>query len=276
MRANLCVHCLRADVELTRDHLFPTCWLPNIPTGVNRVTVPSCARCNNEYSRHEQYVLRKLAFMLDRNQHSELQMNVIRSAFPPLARDERDRSFRQRALRKLLTDEPINPDEKPLPNFERRYQRDSILRSHRIRLLPIYRMVCKFVRGALFWKHGIYLERNYMIYQEYADEITQEIEQLFDEQPTAFISECADAEMRIFCDDSSTDGLLAVCSIRLWRQWKLYATVSFLGDPLEKGFGAEFSSTSDYVWTNLCLPYYDEETFEQDCLDYARRNPTPT
>ncbi len=59
-----CVHC-PSDSE-TMDHVFPRSWYPDTtPDDVQRWTVPSCFKCNNELSRIERNLLISLGLCLD-------------------------------------------------------------------------------------------------------------------------------------------------------------------------------------------------------------------
>ena len=61
-----CIHCREPLVKPTKDHVFPSSWYPDTtPSGLERWTVPSCARCNGESGRLEKDLLVFFACCID-------------------------------------------------------------------------------------------------------------------------------------------------------------------------------------------------------------------
>ncbi len=66
-----CVHCREGLVDKTKDHVFPGSWYPD-STGpeVQRWTVPSCRRCNEEFGEKEKELFVRLALCIDPRKHA--------------------------------------------------------------------------------------------------------------------------------------------------------------------------------------------------------------
>ena len=69
--SNQCVICLKNfndSIEgdfRTKEHVFPKSWYPeSTPNDLEKWKVPSCKRCNNEYSFYEQDLLIRLGLGL--------------------------------------------------------------------------------------------------------------------------------------------------------------------------------------------------------------------
>jgi hypothetical protein len=49
-----CVHCLKDNVELTDDHMFPKSWYPDTTAeNLEKWTIPSCLECNQRLGKLE-------------------------------------------------------------------------------------------------------------------------------------------------------------------------------------------------------------------------------
>src|SRR5258707_602015 len=61
-----CVHCLKDNVELTSDHMFPKAWYPDAtPKDLEKWQIPSCLDCNQRYGKLENDLLGRVALTLD-------------------------------------------------------------------------------------------------------------------------------------------------------------------------------------------------------------------
>lgn len=266
MALNRCVHCLRENIATTKDHLFPKSWLPSksLASPFSGITFPSCERCNNQYSKYEEYLLRMLVYQLSTTDHIELMTKIATSELGFMAKNERDKRIREALLEKRLRESKMSPSEFSedlcmLPHFSAEYSPNPNLRYQKIRLYDIYRMVCKFVRGALYTQYGIYLERGFNIVQELGD-LCELIESEFSEGYYHQLSQSDEAVLRI--QTYPARNIFALCSITIWKRWKLYATVNNDGPPEELGYFGIISPQSDYSWTNMCVPYVEFEASE--------------
>src|SRR4030065_14138 len=58
-----CIYCLKYFDSITMDHVFPKSWyLKSVPKNIEKWKVPSCARCNNIYSKLEEKLLTDISF----------------------------------------------------------------------------------------------------------------------------------------------------------------------------------------------------------------------
>src|SRR3989338_1624777 len=101
--SNQCTICLQnfndsiKDDTKTKEHVFPKSWyLKSTPNGLEKWKIPSCRKCNNEYSLYEQNLLIRLGFGLfkENEKCSEIIEKARRSIDPTYAKNERDRQKR--------------------------------------------------------------------------------------------------------------------------------------------------------------------------------------
>src|SRR4051794_2428264 len=92
-----CIHCLEYSDNMTWDHIFPQAWYPDsTPPEMEKWDAPSCALCNNEYSKIEERLLMALGLCLDPTEAASAGVGerARRSIDPKLGRDERDSRIR--------------------------------------------------------------------------------------------------------------------------------------------------------------------------------------
>ena len=91
-----CVHCLKNVEDLTRDHVFPKAWYPaNTPQNLERWTIPSCRKCNEEYGRLEEDLLFRLGMCLDPEdaKSSGIADKVLRAIDPECATTPKEKQI---------------------------------------------------------------------------------------------------------------------------------------------------------------------------------------
>lgn len=101
-----CVHCIAAEAT-TKDHLIPQSWYPeSTPKSQLKLWFPSCAECNNLYSKIEDRLLSFFGLCLDPEdaRAARLPERALRSMTPAAGRNERDQSAR-RARRSRIWNE---------------------------------------------------------------------------------------------------------------------------------------------------------------------------
>lgn len=118
-----CIYCLKYFDSITMDHVFPKSWyLKSVPKNIEKWKVPSCARCNNIYSKLEEELLTQLGLCLntDNNDEKDIQRNILRSINPEYGRNAKDIISRTKKRKKLLADISFFKEIPPygiLPNF---------------------------------------------------------------------------------------------------------------------------------------------------------------
>lgn len=99
-----CVHCLKDNVELTSDHLFPKAWYPDAaPKDLEKWQIPSCLECNQRYGKIENDLLGRVALTLDANNPASagLAEKALPAINPAGARNEGDAAARDARAKKI-------------------------------------------------------------------------------------------------------------------------------------------------------------------------------
>jgi len=118
-----CIYCLDYFDSITNDHVFPKSWyLRSVPKNIEKWKVPSCARCNNIYSKLEEELLTPLGLCMntDNNDEKDIQRNILRSITPEHGKNSKDIASRTKKRKKLLADISFFkeiPSYGILPNF---------------------------------------------------------------------------------------------------------------------------------------------------------------
>jgi hypothetical protein len=100
-----CVHCLKDDVELTSDHMFPKSWYPDTTAeNLEKWTIPSCLECNQRHGKLERDLIGRVALSLDANNPASkgLAEKALRAINPAAAKNEGDAAARDARAKKLL------------------------------------------------------------------------------------------------------------------------------------------------------------------------------
>ena len=104
-RIGKCVHCLKNNVTVTDDHVFPRSWYPeNTSTSIEKWKIPACSPCNKEHGKSEQDLLIRLGLCIDPQSPGALGIvpKALRSISPQYAADEREAQHRKAKREKLL------------------------------------------------------------------------------------------------------------------------------------------------------------------------------
>ncbi|NQY73552.1 MAG: hypothetical protein HRT90_02195 [Candidatus Margulisbacteria bacterium] len=111
-KSDKCVLCLKKCDKLTKEHLIPKSWYPDsTPSSVQRLTFPSCKKCNNEYSKIEEKLLTALSHCIDPEDEAVKGLfdKQKRSMNQSKGRDNKDANSRQNKkenFRKQLINNP--------------------------------------------------------------------------------------------------------------------------------------------------------------------------
>jgi hypothetical protein len=100
-----CVHCLKGNLELTEDHMFPKAWYPDTTAeNLEKWKIPSCLACNQRYGKIEQDLIGRVALSLDANNPASkgLAERALRAINPAAAKNEGDTAARDARAKKLL------------------------------------------------------------------------------------------------------------------------------------------------------------------------------
>jgi hypothetical protein len=100
-----CVHCLKDNVELTEDHMFPRAWYPDTTAeNLEKWKIPSCLECNQRYGKLERDLIGRVALTLDANNPASkgLAEKALRAINPSAAKNEGDALARDARAKKLL------------------------------------------------------------------------------------------------------------------------------------------------------------------------------
>jgi len=118
-----CIYCLKYFDSITMDHVFPKSWyLRSAPKNIEKWQVPSCAQCNNIYSKLEEELLTHLGLCLStkNNDEKNIRRNILRSITPEYGKNAKDVNSRTKKRKKLLADISLFteiPSYGILPNF---------------------------------------------------------------------------------------------------------------------------------------------------------------
>ncbi len=167
-RIGKCVHCLKDNVPLTDDHVFPKSWYPeNTPANIEKWTIPACLPCNNEHGKSEQDLLVRLGLCIAPQYALGVVPKALRSISSQYAKDEQDarhrKDKREKLLRQVLTGNDI-PRASMYPNLGERWGRP-LEQQHIITISAeqVRRLGEKIVRGIFYIEDGRFIEPPYVI-----------------------------------------------------------------------------------------------------------------
>ncbi len=174
-----CVHCLKKLDDVSRDHVFPKSWYPdNTPANVQRPTVPTCFRCNNNLGKLEKELFLRLAMCVDpqKAQASGINRKMLDSFGigneANLSKGEL--VARRQTLRRIIGEsKPYNPESgiKPFPSFG--FHSGYPINKQRIMPVPIElkTVALKVVKGLEFYLNNErYIEQPYKAKIYFVDE----------------------------------------------------------------------------------------------------------
>lgn len=231
-RMGKCVHCLKENIEITSDHMFPKAWYPDsTPENLEKWQIPSCLECNQRYGKLENDLIGRIALTLDsKNPASKgLAETALRAINPGVARDEGDAAARDARAKKLLAEmlmgEQVNK-KNVVPGLNERWGRP-IEQQLAIRIpeesFPA--ITEKMVRGLAYREYDEFIEPPQKISCYLAkEEGLDEVRQMLASQGKEFKREPGLVIRRADLDGGS------VYEITFWDQFKTYATVSKSGN----------------------------------------------
>ncbi len=163
-----CVHCLKYCEKPYSDHVFSRSWYPDTtPVHLEKWQIPSCEKCNQDYSKIENEILQIFGMCINPN-HTASQgvvQKAIRAISPECGKNPHDTDCRSRARVKLI--------QKVLPEKNIHYEsllpsKYSLPNSKEPCALPISvesltKMGEKFIRGITFVVDNRYFEPSYKI-----------------------------------------------------------------------------------------------------------------
>jgi hypothetical protein len=100
-----CAHCLKDNVELTDDHMFPKSWYPyTTEENLEKWTIPRCLKCNQRLGKLGRDLIARVALTLDANNPSSngLADKALRAINPAAAKNESDAAARDARAKKLV------------------------------------------------------------------------------------------------------------------------------------------------------------------------------
>lgn len=185
-KSDRCILCLKyfnesiKEDRKTVEHVFPKAWYPeNTPANLEKWKIPSCQRCNNDYSFYEQELLVRLAFGLsdfDENVSGIIQ-KAKRSIKPEFAKNERDRQKRLMLKKRLIKDLSYTdqiPQRAIIPNFGPRSNIKGKQPIISIKAKYFELFTKKIVKGLTFlWDHHL-IESDYTIKYHLLNDIDSE------------------------------------------------------------------------------------------------------
>ena len=223
-----CVHCLKDNVELTSDHLFPKAWYPDAaPKDLEKWQIPSCLECNQRYGKIENDLLGRVALTLDANNPASagLAEKALPAINPAGARNEGDAAARDARAKKILGDMFKGGSivkTNVVPGLGERWGRP-VEEQLAIKIpeesLPA--MTKKLVRGIVYREDHAFIEPPYEIeFFLVEDGGAKECKELLDRYGEVYKRDPGLEIRRAVLDGGD------VYEITFWQQFKTYATVS--------------------------------------------------
>lgn len=228
-KSGRCVHCLGNVDNLTRDHVFPYAWYPDTtPENLQRWTIPSCKKCNEEYGRLEEDLLLRLGMCIDPEdaKSSGISDKVLRSIDPDCTNDRREKRIRERKrenIKKQIVKWQAIPPVGFHPNFgvQSNVSYQEYL-SITISVDKLERLCHKIVRGITYIVDQTFIESYFGIqfstlYDKDAQPILEKIQKSSEtfERPGIKV-------VRVMTTDNPNSGFYA---IEIWGRLKMYAVV---------------------------------------------------
>jgi len=229
-RFGKCVHCLKDDVRVTDDHVFPKSWYPeNTVASIEKWTVPACFQCNHEYGEIEQDLLIRLGLCIDPLSSSTISIvaKVLRSINPKYAKNETDARHRAAKRAKLLGEILKGndfPSDSIYPNLGEKWghpreQQHVVTFSNK----SVRRIGEKIVRGIFYIEDRRFIEPTYIIEVQAAhDEHASDVAAIIYQYGQVYTREPGIVVYRAV---SADDTISSLFKIEIWQQFKMYASV---------------------------------------------------
>ena len=232
-----CVHCLKDNVVLTSDHMFPKAWYPDAtPENLEKWQFPACNECNNRYSKIERDLLGQIRDFA-RHQASSFRRTrrccVERNLIPMPGTTRKTMLPAKPRLKKVLAEMCEGEEIPDDPESSRDLANDGdVLRQSKSESkspAPAWmRWTKKIVRGLAYREDGQFVEPPY------------EIAAFVDNEGAAFAKEMVEKAGKEFEREPGLvvrratvegDHRTAIYEITFWQQFKTYATVQKTGVP---------------------------------------------
>ena len=224
-----CVHCRKALIKKTKDHVFPKSWYPtNTPPTVQRWTVPSCPGCNGKYGEMEKDLFIRAAMCVGpvKAEAAGLSRKAVESLGVGAAGlDPKERRHRQALKAKILKEmRPYKPGTEYFPGLGPHAgfpeaQQFEIPISEKL----LKEVASKIVRGCEYVLGG-----KRIIEQPYAVEIyfaheheIEDVLRLFDRFGPAQLGPGFSVKRAVAHDERGT----ALYKIDIWGTWTIYASI---------------------------------------------------
>lgn len=225
-----CVHCLKDNVELTSDHMFPKAWYPDAtPENLEKWQFPACLECNQRYSKIEGDLLNRVALALDTKHPASAGLvdAALRAIDPNAGRDEKDAGARAARGKKILGEmfkgEEIS-DDQIMPGLGERWGRTKSERlGVQIPRASLDTMTEKIVRGLVYREDGQFIEEPYEIETFVVDDEGAKVpKEMLEKAGRDFKREPGLEIRRAAVEGDERAGLY---EITFWQQFKTYAVV---------------------------------------------------
>ncbi|MCF2146138.1 HNH endonuclease [Desmonostoc muscorum LEGE 12446] len=229
-KSGRCVHCLQNVEYLTRDHIFPFAWYPdNTPENLQRWTIPSCKKCNEQYGRLEEDLLLRLGLCIDPEdaKSSGITDKVLRSIDPHYANDRREKRIRERK-REKIKQEIVKWEAIPPRGLHPNFQVQSNVYYPEYASIPISadkleRLCHKIVRGITYFVDQTFIENNFEIqFLTVDDKAAQPILKKYQQHLNTY-DRPGIKVVRAMTSENPDAGFYA---IEIWGRLKMYAVVT--------------------------------------------------
>lgn len=244
--AGRCVHCLQFHDELTWDHVFPEAWYPaTTPDNTEKWKVPSCDRCNKDHGRNESELLVRFGLCVPPDHPSNVGIvdKALRALNPDAGRNARDATARATKRDHILSQsftgsniprQAIYPGFGPQPT-----QSEADQVAITISAQGLKQLTEKVVRGLTYLEEGKLIEpaheiENFVVNEARASEFCAALDRFgttHERLPGLRIRRAVIPEDRVS----------GIFEIEIWRQLKLYATVT----PKKLGADAQPGAAGD-------------------------------
>ena len=231
-KTGTCVYCLKQFENLTKDHIFPRTWYPDLtPPTVERWVVPACSECNHHYGVIEQELMIRMGLCLDPRspESGGIPQKALRAINPKLGKGERDRKARMKLRERILGDmfttkDPLFPG--MLPNFGPQEGLDygDSYTEIKIPADQLEELAQKFVRGLTYkLENGLLITPDKTIEIYHAEDVhVTEVTGLIDRFG---YTEFRGPGVRIQRAVADLETVGALFRMTMWERWTMYAVI---------------------------------------------------
>jgi hypothetical protein len=225
-----CVHCLNYFDEITDDHLFPKSWYPeNTSPKTQRITIPSCDKCNKEYGKIEEELKTRMG--LATNPENEGSQGILTSVKKSMdgakGRNEKDskiRAFKKAKMAKDLFEVDEKENKGVFPSLDPpKYNQGEKRAAVPVDAEMIDKFGKKLVKGIIYHESKQYVENPYtikvMVMKESAD---NPVDKVLEQQGKTYDFGPGLSVRKAGIND---DPIGSVFEITIWQQFRLRAFV---------------------------------------------------